>query len=42
MAILLADKCLHPNTKYFNEMNEPDKELIQLAYTAHLCELLKP
>jgi hypothetical protein len=34
---------LIPDSKYFNEIvGEPEKELVQLAYTAHLCSLIKP
>lgn len=37
MATLIASKCLHTDERYFIEMNEPEQELIQLAYSAHLC-----
>jgi hypothetical protein len=34
---------LFPDSKYFNEIfGEPENELVQLAYTAHLCSLIKP
>lgn len=34
---------MFPDSKYFNEIfGEPENELIQLAYTAHLCSLIKP
>lgn len=34
---------MFPDSKYFNEIfGEPENELVQLAYTAHLCSLIKP
>lgn len=42
MAMLVSQKCLVPDERYFSEMSEPEHELIQLAYSAHLCDILKP
>lgn len=42
MAMLVSTKLLFVDERYFTEMTEPEHELIQLAYSAHMCYILKP